>query len=65
MSDPCGLLFQRWNRLSRLQRSIVYALILVGATILVLIYISKNAKQDVHKKKLSVIAQVSFPEAIN
>lgn len=50
--------FQRWNRLSRLQRSIVYAVVAIGATILVLLYVTKIAKMDAKKKIKSNAIQV-------
>ncbi|CAB3225945.1 unnamed protein product [Arctia plantaginis] len=43
-------IIRRWNRLSRLQRSIVYAVVAIGVTILVLLYVTKVAKMDAKKK---------------
>lgn len=51
--------FQRWNRLSRLQRSIVYALVVIAATILAMFYISKVSAANNNKINNNDLAQVS------
>lgn len=51
--------FQRWNRLSRLQRTIVYALSILTATVLVMFYVSKVASK-LDKLNHSDLAQVSY-----
>lgn len=43
-------IIRRWNRLSRLQRSIVYALTAIGVTLLVLCYCTNIAVSDINKK---------------
>lgn len=53
-------LFQRWNRLSRLQRSIVYALFVIAGTVLVMFYVSKVSAANVNKINHSDLAQVSI-----
>ncbi|KAM3968788.1 alpha-Mannosidase class I b [Aphomia sociella] len=48
-------IIRRWNRLSRLQRSLVYALLLITVTVLVLLYSSKLKAADVNKNNDSNI----------
>ncbi|XP_026758009.2 endoplasmic reticulum mannosyl-oligosaccharide 1,2-alpha-mannosidase isoform X1 [Galleria mellonella] len=48
-------IIRRWNRLSRLQRSLVYALFLITATVLVLFYSSKLNAANVNKNSDSNI----------
>ncbi|KAF9804867.1 hypothetical protein SFRURICE_007770 [Spodoptera frugiperda] len=47
----------RWNRLSRLQRSIVYALFVIAGTVLVMFYVSKVSAANVNKINHSDLAQ--------
>ncbi|CAG4939913.1 unnamed protein product [Parnassius apollo] len=42
-------IIRRWNRLSRLQRSLVYALFIITGALLVLLYTSKVGASDVNK----------------
>ncbi|CAK1588611.1 unnamed protein product [Parnassius mnemosyne] len=44
-------IIRRWNRLSRFQRSLVYALFIIIGTLLVLLYTSKVGASDVNKDK--------------
>ncbi|XP_045783821.1 endoplasmic reticulum mannosyl-oligosaccharide 1,2-alpha-mannosidase isoform X2 [Maniola jurtina] len=49
----CGFCRMRWNQLSRLQRSLVYGLVVVVATIFVLLYTSRMAvSADKIRKKV-------------
>ncbi|XP_047040270.1 endoplasmic reticulum mannosyl-oligosaccharide 1,2-alpha-mannosidase isoform X1 [Helicoverpa armigera] len=50
-------IIRRWNRLSRLQRSIVYALFVIAATILAMFYISRMSAANVNKINHSELAQ--------
>lgn len=45
---------QRWNRLSRLQRSLIYAVVIVTVTILLLLYTIKVGVTDIEKTLVHV-----------
>lgn len=53
------ILFQRWNRLSRLQRSLVYAVVVIIATILIVLYSTRTGSAEGKKKDVKKSVQVS------
>ncbi|KAJ0183934.1 hypothetical protein K1T71_000357 [Dendrolimus kikuchii] len=50
-------IIRRWNRLSRLQRSLIYAIVVVTATVLLLLYSSKVGVTDIEKTNNSELGQ--------
>ncbi|CAG9782127.1 unnamed protein product [Diatraea saccharalis] len=51
-------IIRRWNRLSRLQRSLVYAFLLITITVLILLYSSKLST-DINKDEIKKVVKVS------
>ncbi|XP_073954902.1 endoplasmic reticulum mannosyl-oligosaccharide 1,2-alpha-mannosidase-like isoform X2 [Choristoneura fumiferana] len=51
--------FERWNRLSRLQRSIVYAVVVVSVTILVLLYAAREVKEEKKTSNSQVVLETA------
>ncbi|KAI8430991.1 hypothetical protein MSG28_001084 [Choristoneura fumiferana] len=52
-------IIRRWNRLSRLQRSIVYAVVVVSVTILVLLYAAREVKEEKKTSNSQVVLETA------